>query len=135
MALPAFHEDFCGRLRAPRYNPARRTFRKEDWVRVVEVVAAESEKLGCPIVAEWCGALKAVGNPRKSDQDKLDAVICLLIAIRWRFSPRDQSVMIGDTTHGYIVAPVTEETRRRLKARADLTGVALDGVTVRPDVD
>ncbi len=47
LALPAFHQDFCGRLRAPRYNPARRTFRKEDWGRVVEVVAAESEKLGC----------------------------------------------------------------------------------------
>jgi predicted RNase H-like nuclease len=135
LALPAFHEDFCGRLRAPRYNPARRTFRKEDWVRVIEVVTAESEKLGCSIAAEWCASLQALGNPRKSDQDRLDAVICLLIAIRWRLSPRDQSVMIGDTTHGYIVAPVTEETRRRLKARADLTGVALDGVTLRPDVE
>jgi predicted RNase H-like nuclease len=129
LALPAFHEDFCGRLRAPRYNPARRTFRKEDWVRVVEVVAAESEKLGCSIVAEWCASLKAVGSPRKSDQNRLDAVICLLIAIRWRLSAREQSVMIGDTKQGYIVAPVTDETRRRLKARADLTGVALDGVT------
>jgi predicted RNase H-like nuclease len=135
LALPAFHEDFCGRLRAPRYNPARRTFRREDWVRVVEVVAVESEKLGCSTVADWCASLEAVGNPRKSDQDKLDAVICLLIAIRWRLSPREQSVMIGDRTHGYIVAPVTDETRRRLKARADLTGVALDGVTLRPDVD
>jgi predicted RNase H-like nuclease len=135
LALPAFHEDFCGRLRAPRYNPARRTFRKEDWGRVVEVVAAESEKLGCSIVKNWCASLKAVGNPRKSDQDRLDAVICLLIAIRWRLSPREQSVMIGDMTQGYIVAPVTDETRRRLKARADLTGVALDGVTLRLDVD
>ena len=79
--------------------------------------------------------MKAVGNPRKSDQDRLDAVICLLIAIRWRLSPREQSVMIGDMTQGYIVAPVTDETRRRLKARADLTGVALDGVTLRLDVD
>jgi predicted RNase H-like nuclease len=43
--------------------------------------------------------------------------------------------MIGDTSHGYIVAPVTEETRRRLKARANLSEVALDGVTLRPDVD
>lgn len=135
LALPAFYEDFCGRLRAPRYNPARRTFRKDDWVRVVEVVAAESEKLGCSTVAKWCDPQKALRNPRKADQDRLDAIICLLIAIRWRLSPRDQSVMIGDTSHGYIVAPVTEETRRRLKARANLSGVALDGVTLRPDVD
>jgi predicted RNase H-like nuclease len=135
LALPAFHDDFCGRLRAPRYNPARRTFRREDWVRVVEVVAAESEKLGCSVVTEWCTPLGALSNPHKSDQDRLDAVICLLIAIRWRLSPREQSVMIGDRTHGYIIAPVTDETRRRLKARADLTGVALDGVTLKPDVD
>ena len=43
--------------------------------------------------------------------------------------------MVGDTSQGYIVAPVTGETRRRLKARADLTGVALDGLTLRPDID
>ena len=130
LALPAFHEDFCGRLRAPRYNPARRTFRKEDWVRVVEVLAVESERLGCSVVAEWCASLKALGNPRKSDQDRLDAVICLLIAIRWTLSPREQC----DTIQGYIIAPVADETRRRLKARADLTGVALDGATLRQDV-
>jgi predicted RNase H-like nuclease len=98
-------------------------------------VASESEKLGCSVVAEWCVSLKALSNPRKSDQDRLDAVICLLIAIRWRLSLREQSVMIGDTTQGYIVAPVTDETRRRLKARADLIGVALDGVTSRQDAD
>lgn len=132
LALPAFHEDFCGRLLAPRYNPARRTFRKEDWIRVVQVVAAESEKLGCSVVAEWCVSLKAVSSPRKSDQDRLDAVICLLIAIRWRQSSRERSVMIGDTAQGYIVAPVTEQIRERLKAKAVLAGVALDGVTVRP---
>jgi len=43
--------------------------------------------------------------------------------------------MIGDTTHGYIIVPVAEETRRRLQARANLTGVALDGVNFIPDVD
>ncbi len=32
LGLPAFHEDLCGRLRAPRYNPLRRTFREVDWV-------------------------------------------------------------------------------------------------------
>jgi predicted RNase H-like nuclease len=129
LALPAFHEDFCGRLRAPRYNPARRTFRKDDWLRVIAVVAGESENLGCSVAAEWCASLGSLNNPRKSDQDRLDAVICLLIAIRWRLSPREQSVMIGDTTQGYIVAPVADEIRQRLKVRADLTGVALDGAT------
>ncbi len=38
--------------------------------------------------------------------------------------------MIGDTTQGYIVAPVTHETRWCLKARALLKGVALDGVNL-----
>ena len=56
----AFHEDFCSRQRAPRYNPARRTFRKEDWLRVVDLVAADAKKLGCSIVAERRAPLKAV---------------------------------------------------------------------------
>jgi predicted RNase H-like nuclease len=132
LALPAFHEDFSGRLRAPRYNPARRTFREVDWVRVVEVVAAEAAKLGCSVVAEWCASLKAAGNPRKSDQDKLDSVICLLIAIRWRQSSRECSVIIGDTARGYIVVPTVGQITQRLRAKAARIGVALDGVV--PDL-
>jgi predicted RNase H-like nuclease len=131
LALPSFHDDFCGRLRAPRYNPARRTFRRDDWVRVVGVAAAESEKLGCSVVAEWCVSLGSLINPRKSDQDRLDAVICLLIAIRWRLSSREQSVMIGDLAEGYIIAPVVEPIKERLKAKAAAAGVSLDGAIVR----
>ncbi|MFX4481888.1 hypothetical protein ABTA99_19660, partial [Acinetobacter baumannii] len=42
-------------------------FRKDDWIRVVEVVAAESERLGCSVVAEWSASLKKVGNHTARD--------------------------------------------------------------------
>jgi predicted RNase H-like nuclease len=71
LALPAFHEDFCGRLRGPRYNPARRkTFRQGDWVKVNEALAAEGQAFGCRAFNDWCASSKAINAPQKSDQDK-----------------------------------------------------------------
>jgi predicted RNase H-like nuclease len=113
LALAALHDDFCGRMRGPRYNPARRkTFRQKDWDRVVAVVTAEALGLRCRSVDEWCASSGAIGALQKSDQDKLDAVICLLVAIRWRLRPRETSVMVGDIESGYIVAPVNAEIRQ-----------------------
>ena len=97
LALTALHGDFCGRMRGPRYNPARRkTFCQKDWDKVVAVVTAEAFEFGCGSFESWCALSGAIGAPQKSDQDKLDAVICLLIAIRWRLRARETSVMIGD---------------------------------------
>jgi predicted RNase H-like nuclease len=128
LALPAFHEDFCGRLRGPHYNPARRkTFRQQDWIKVNEAVANETQAFCCRAIDDWCASSKAMSAPQKSDQDKLDAVVCLLIAIRWRHRPRRCSVMIGDTTKGYIVSPVTIQIKEHLKAKAASAAVALDG--------
>jgi len=54
LALPTFHEDFCGRLRGPRYNPARRkTFRHADWVRANEVLATEAQSFDCRAFDIW----------------------------------------------------------------------------------
>jgi predicted RNase H-like nuclease len=126
LALPAFHDDFCGRLRG--YPGRRKTFRQGDWIKVNEALATEARSFSCRPFDEWCASSKAISAPQKSDQDKLDAVVCLLIAIRWRQLSRNRSVMIGDTTEGYIVAPTTSQIRERLKAKAALSAVALDGV-------
>ena len=128
LALAALHGDFSGRMRGPRYNPARRkTFCQKDWDRVVEVVVAEALALRCESFDDWCASSKAIGAPQKSDQDKLDAVICLLVAIRWRLKPRDTSVMVGDLESGYIVAPVNAEIRQRLLSKAMALSVEIDG--------
>lgn len=129
LALAALHGDFCGRMRGPRYNPARRkTFCQKDWDKVVAVVTAEALEFGCGSFDSWCATFKEIGTPRKCNQDKLDAVICLLIAIRWRLRPRETSVMIGDLDTGYIVAPVNSEIRQRLLSKAKKLSVEIDGL-------
>ena len=75
-------------------------------------------------------ATKAAGLPRKADQDRLDAALCLLIALRWRLRPRDQSVLLGDLASGYIVAPSDAPAVARIAstAVAGRFGVPIDGV-------
>ena len=63
--------------------------------------------------------------PRKSDQDKLDLIICLLVALWWRAKPREQSAMIGDLTNGYMITPVSAGVRARLATKAAQLGVPL----------
>jgi len=46
-------------------------------------------------------------QPKKSDQDQLDAAICLLIALRWRLRPREESLMLGDLASGYMILPAS----------------------------
>jgi predicted RNase H-like nuclease len=127
LALISFDARFFGRRLGPRYNPARKTFRIEHWAAVVEAVSAEAVRLGCPAVADWLVASRTLIKPRKADQDRLDAVICLLIAIRWRHEPPDASIMIGDLKDGYIVAPASPPIRERLEAAAMRYSVAIDG--------
>ncbi|MGA2607467.1 MAG: DUF429 domain-containing protein [Terriglobia bacterium] len=127
LALPSIDSAFFGRLKGPRYNPNRRkTFRIDDWCRVVDAVAAEACRFGCNELAEWCGA-RAIDQLRKPDQDLLDSTICLLVAIRWRLGPRQSSAMIGDLSNGYMVTPVSEAVRARLTAAARQRGVQIDG--------
>ncbi len=123
LAVLSLGEQFFGRRLAPRYNPARPTFRLDDWHAVVAAAAAEAESLGCTPASEWLAGAGANPKPRKADQDRLDAVLCCLVAIRWRLSPPERSMMIGDRDTGSIVAPASAAMRERLTARADVIGV------------
>jgi predicted RNase H-like nuclease len=126
LALPSFNRSFCGLGKGPRYNPARR-FNLHDWDAVISTVLGEARRLRCEKFVNWCCRLKRVSKPRKRHQDKLDAAICLLIAIHWRQQQRKDSVMIGDLRSGYIVAPVVPAIKKRLRAMAIKREVALDG--------
>jgi predicted RNase H-like nuclease len=124
---------FFGRLEAPRYNPARsKTFRMDDWVRVAAAAATQADALGHPELADWCRDAGGICHPRKADQDRLDAALCVLIALHWRQRPRDASVLLGDLEAGYIVAPASRAVRDRLAQAAARYGVALDGVVPQP---
>ena len=113
-----------GRGCGPRYNPSRATFKLTAWQAVCRATAREARRLGLGSVAEWCDSLDAESKPRKRTQDELDAVICLVVAARWRWA-RASCLMIGDGAHGYIVAPVSPETRAYLTRAAKRCDVAV----------
>lgn len=129
LALASLDTQFFGRLRAPRYNPYRKkTFRMADWVRVAETAARESYLLSCDELAGWCRDAANMTQPRKADQDKLDSVLCVLIALHWRLRPREASLLLGDLTTGYMVLPASREVREYLITPARKHSVPIDGV-------
>lgn len=125
MALLALDPAFLAvRGAGPRYNPARKTFRQEAWRAVGSAAAREARRLGYVQAAAWCDALDLENKPRKSLQDDLDALLCALVAARWR-RERASCAMLGDLGTGYIVAPVSAPGRVRLATAAARTGVGL----------
>ena len=115
LALASLGFEFFGRLAGPKYNPDRRkTFRTDDWTRVAEVAAQEFQALSCEEMAGWCRNAGRTGQPKKADQDMIDSALCVLIALRWRLRPRNDSLLIGDLTTGYMVVPASLAVRDRL---------------------
>ena len=108
----------------PRYNPARKTFRQDAWRKVLAAALREAGALRLEAAAEWCAGLDGEAKPRKATQDRLDALLCLLIAKRWR-DERAGCAMIGDLETGYIVAPVSLAVRTRLEAAGLERGVPI----------
>ena len=70
--------------------------------------------MNCLQAAAWLSGLADIGQPRKPDQDKLDAVICALIAMIWRLRPHEESLLLGDMTSGYMVLPCSDVVRAYL---------------------
>lgn len=123
LALLSLDEQFFARKKGPRYNPARKTFRLADWQGVVAAASAEAERLGCGPAADWLRGVTVTAKPAKARQDELDAVLCLLVALRWRRDPRDMSAVVGDLTTGYVLAPVTGPVRKKLADGAAKAGL------------
>ena len=126
LALMSMNPAFFGRSLAPHYNPARRgTFTLDSWQAVVETARTQSVKFRMEPVAQWCSHLLDRKQPRKCDQDKLDSIICMLVAANWRFQSREYVAMIGDLTYGYMVAPVSADARVKLEISAKQRGVPI----------
>ncbi|NMN71185.1 DUF429 domain-containing protein [Rhizobium sp. 57MFTsu3.2] len=126
LALAAVERAFCSRLAAPKYNPAnRKRFKLTDWQAVVEAVRRFGSSASLRHLDEWCSIAARHETPSKSDQDKLDALLCGLIGLHWMVAPRDQSVMIGDLRRGYMISPAIGGVHERLIAAAKLRGVPL----------
>jgi predicted RNase H-like nuclease len=133
LALPAFEPRFYGRMKAPKYNPAnKRKFRPEHWLDVIETVTRYARDVPIVGIQEWTEHMRRETNNRalrKGDQDRLDAVLCALIGYHWRAKPRQDSIMIGDLTSGYMIAPSGANTRSCLTVAAAKRGVPVDGIS------
>lgn len=105
---------FHGRLRGPKYNPANRRFRLQDWESVAQTVRQYAQVAKLDAVQAWAREAELNGSPRKADQDRLDSVLCAIVGYHWRTRPREQSIMIGDLTFGYMIAPSQTEMRATL---------------------
>lgn len=126
LALPSLEDDFAQRLRAPKYNPQnRKKFSLDDWRAVARVIQTIADEFGVVDLVDWARSMHALTQPRKSDQDKLDAALCALIGLVWRAGPASCSTMLGELSSGYMVTPVSHATRPRLEQAALRRGIPM----------
>ncbi|MGB8478043.1 MAG: DUF429 domain-containing protein [Acidobacteriaceae bacterium] len=108
----------AGRL--PKYNPQRKkTFSISDWQYVCGLVSGVFRDRGLMDTVQWIGYAARNSLPRKNDQDRLDACLCLLVAIH--LIECKDCLMVGDCKTGYIVVPHSAELLTELSARCNHT--------------
>ena len=118
LALPALDPGILERRRAASYNPENtKGFSLDDWRLVAAAVQRHAERLGLAPLSEWAVRCATLESPKKHHQDRLDAAICLVIALLWRRTSRDQMAVIGDR-RGYMVTPISPEGRKILQRAA-----------------
>ncbi len=106
--------------RLPKYNPKRKkTFSIDDWHYVCEQLSDEIAARQLSDLGKWISVVKQKQSPCKSDQDGLDACICLLVALY--LVERKECLMVGNTDTGYIVVPNGDGLRRELEERCKKT--------------
>lgn len=125
LALPAMQPAFMERQSAPKYNPkVRKKFSLADWQCVSKTVQIHARNDGLPELAQWAKSMSQSDSPKKPDQDKIDAAICLVIALWIRKGwAKHGLTVIGDRKGGYMVTPTSPETRKALQNAADKRGV------------
>ena len=124
LALTALAPAFMERGYAARYNPKSGRFSIEDWKLVAGAVRRRAEQLSLDELSEWADQTMLIPKPTKNDQDRLDAAICLIVALQWRFEQdTNRLAVIGDGQTGYMVTPVSERTREILREAAHARSV------------
>ena len=104
----------------PKYNPERRkTFRLADWQFVCAQLQRELTELGVPGLARWCADAGQLTRPRKHDQDRLDACLCLLPALM--LARGSACTVVGQADSGFLVVPTGEELDDELRSRCTKT--------------
>lgn len=107
--------------RLPKYNPERgKTFAIEEWRYVCRRLSSEFRDRNLFGTANWIDTVRDLDRPRKGDQDKLDACLCLLVALH--LAEGRDCLMVGNVETGYIVVQHDPGLQRELEERCDVTG-------------
>ena len=80
----------------------------------------EFRKRGLNQIVQWIEGVQEKPTPWKTDQDGLDACICLLVALH--LAEGKDCLMIGDLETEYIIVPDSAELRAGCYARCCKTG-------------
>ena len=96
-------------------------------------LAASASGLGLAALADWADTQATIARPTKSDQDRLDAALCLAIACHWRQAPASQSLLLGDVETGYIVTPASPDTAAILRDASQISQLRAASVADRQD--
>lgn len=111
----------AGRL--PKYNPAqKRTFLTSDWRHVCGLASGALRERGLTEISMWIDEAAGILAQHKSDQDRLDACLCLLVGAY--LAERKNCLMVGDLQTGYMVVPDSAPLRAELESRCRQTGRA-----------
>jgi predicted RNase H-like nuclease len=106
--------------RLPKYNPGRKkTFSIADWQYVCALAADSFRKSRISGIAVWLDNMANKPIPGKSDQDGLDACLCLLVALH--LIRKEDCLMLGNLYSGYILVPFGDTLFAELQARCQLT--------------
>lgn len=120
LALTALEPEIMKRNEAARYNPEKsKNFCLEDWRLVTRAVERHTDEFNLPALANWARSAANINSPQKHEQRKLNAVICLIVALQWRRALRESVAMIGDLDSGYMITPVSTSTKAILKNSAE----------------
>ena len=118
LALAALEPEIMEREQAAHYNPTKPNFRVDDWKLVAKAVARHTDHFNLPVLSKWARSAAEIERPIKGDQDMLDAVTCLIVALQWRRAEGKSLAMIGDLHSGYMITPVSKSTKAILQNSA-----------------
>jgi predicted RNase H-like nuclease len=105
--------------RLPKYNPGRKSMNNLDWNFLCGKIADKLSLSGLNKLAEWVQSER--NNPKKADQDGVDACICLLVAVHL-ISQKD-CLAVGNLDGGQIIVPNSDLLKAELESRCAKLGL------------
>lgn len=115
---------FKNRGMLPKYNPEnRKKFSLWDWRLLTDRVSRYGLDHRIEGLSVWVKGMMDLREPKKADQDALDAVICAIQAFHWWSFGYEESVVVGDPENGYMVTATSSWMRTALREKCEKRAV------------